>query len=92
MQTITTATGHVHEVLFCGVGGILGELVFDMKDDRKAGAIIEEFDSPENTNIITYSDERNAVLYQGFTRLAAYSARPDGFVRIRLAKEAADNV
>ena len=88
MLTIQTATGTKREVLFCGIGGILGTLVFDMLDDRRAVDIIAEFDDPQNTGLITYSDGRTSTIYRGYTKLSAYSSRPDGTVRIMLAKEA----
>lgn len=91
MQTVTTATGATHEAIFCGVGSILGTLVFDMVDNRRAADIIAEFDDPENTGIITYSDGRTSTIYRGYTKLSGYSARQDGTVRVMLAKEAQDN-
>lgn len=91
MLTIKTATGAVHNVLFCGVGQILGTLVFDMLDERKPVDIIAEFDDPENTRTIIYSDGRVDRVYHGYTRFEAYSTRGDGTVRISLAKEAQDN-
>lgn len=91
MPTIKTATGATHEVIFCGIGAILGMLVFDMIDDRRAVDIIAEFDDPENTGIITYSDGRTSTIYRGYTKLSGYSARQDGTVRVMLAKEAKDN-
>lgn len=91
MLSIKTATGATHEVLFCGIGAILGMLVFDMIDDRRAVDIIAEFDDPENTGVITYSDGRTSTIYRGYTKLSAYSARQDGTVRVMLAKEATDN-
>lgn len=91
MLTIKTATGAVHNVLFCGVGQILGTLNFDMIDNRRAVDIISEFDNPENTKTIIYNDGRVDTIYSGYTKLEAYSVRGDGTVRIALAKEATDN-
>lgn len=91
MLTIQTGKGNRHEVLFCGIGGILGTLCFDMIDDRRAADIIAEFDDPENTGVITYSDGRTSTIYRGYTKLSGYSARQDGTVRVMLAKEEQDN-
>lgn len=91
MLTIQTANGNRHEVLFCGVGALMGTLVFDMLDDRRAAEIIEEFDDPENTDTITYSDGRTTTIYRGYTNLSAFSSRPDGSKRVMLAKEGTDN-
>ncbi len=91
MQIIKTATGAMHDVLFCGVGSLMGTLVFDMIDDRRAADIIAEFDDPENTGIINYSDGRTSTIYRGYTKLSGYSARQDGTVRVMLAKEEQDN-
>lgn len=87
MFTIKTAKGNVHEVFFCGVGSILGTLVFDMLDGRSAGEIIAEFDEPENTKTITFFDGRTEVVYEGYTRFETYALRGPGVVRISLAKQ-----
>lgn len=87
MQYIQLASGQQHSVAFCGVGTILGTLVFDLLgENRNAAEIIAEFDNPANTQKIIYSDGIYQTTYNGFTHLRTYGARPDGCVRISLAK------
>ena len=87
MQIIQLQNGQQHPVAFCGVGTILGTLVFDLVGEtRSAAEIIAEFDAPENTEKIIYSDGINETVYDHYTHLRTYGARTDGCVRISLAR------
>lgn len=87
MQIIQLQNGQQHPVAFCGVGTILGTLVFDLVGEtRSAAEIIAEFENSENTEKIIYSDGISETVYENYTQLRTYGARADGCVRISLAK------
>lgn len=87
-QYIQTAAGTKHAVAFCGVGSILGTLVFDLiGESRPASEIIQEFENPANTKTILYSDGRINISYTGYVKLQMFGMRDKTTVRINLAKE-----
>lgn len=91
MSQITTATGQAHEVLWCGISHMNGDLFFDMLDNRNPSEIIEEFDDAVNTERLLYHDGRTEKVYEGYTQLKMFGRNKlDGSVRLALARPAAN--
>ena len=86
MQTITTSTGAEHVVDWCGVSTLDGMLYFDMIDSRAPAEIVSEFSDANALARITYSDGVATLVYVGFNRMALFSRRSGGCVRVGLAK------
>ena len=86
MQTLTTATGRVFKINWCGPSSIDLALRFEVIDSTMQ-EVLTVFTNPEETEILTHKFDENETIFTGYTLFIGVDMRQSGKIVVALMGE-----
>lgn len=86
MQTLTTATGKVFKINWCGPSTIDFALRFELVGCTMQEALLT-FTNPEETATLTHRFDENEAVFSGYTLFVGVDMRQSGKIIVSLMEE-----
>lgn len=85
MQTITTATGKVFQVGWCGLSTIDYVLRFGVRGESMAN-VLKVFTDSAETETLSHTFDEHTSKYDGFTTFIGVDRKPNGEIVVSLSE------
>lgn len=85
MQTITTTTGKVFQVGWCGLSTIDYVLRFGVRGESMAN-VLQVFTDPAETAMLSHTFDEHTNEYDGFTTFIGVDLKPNGEIVVSLSE------
>ena len=85
MQTITTATGKVFQIGWCGLSTIDYVLRFGVRGESMAN-VLKVFTDSAETETLSHTFDEHTSKYDGFTTFTGVDMKPNGEIVVSLSE------